>query len=309
MSLCLLCVLVTIPELPEVQTTVSQLKKQVEGAKITRVWTDAEKLIKKPASFGRFKNEITGSEIENISRRAKYIIIHLSGPKTLVLHQRMTGHLLLGRWKKEEGNWVPIKKGPLEDKYNKYIHVVFWLDSGQMLALSNLRKFATLELYNKEVPTAPNKKTGIKKLDKLGCEPLTKTFTFEKFKEGLQGRSAAVKKVLMDQKVISGIGNIYSDEILWEAKVSPEKGVKDLTGSELERIYVAIPKVLEKALRLKGTSIVDYRMPSGQKGGYGEQLKVYKQEGEKCPRCGGKIKRVKIGGRSAHYCPQCQKAQ
>lgn len=296
-----------MPELPEVETTVRQLKKHLIGAKITRVWTDAKKLIKKPPSFSKFKKEIVGSKIKHISRRAKYIIFHLSGKKTLVIHQKLTGHLLLGKWERKNDKWTPAEKGPLEDKYNQYLHVIFWLDSGQMLALSNLRKFATLQLFNKKVPSDPSKKANIKELDQLGPEPLSREFTFTQFKKALKGRRAAIKKILMDQEVISGLGNIYSDEILWKAKVNPQNKVSDLSHPQLKRIYQAIPKVLKQAVKLKGTSVTDYRMPSGKKGGYDAKRRVYRREGEPCPRCGTKIKRVKISGRSTHFCPKCQK--
>lgn len=295
-----------MPELPEVQTTVNYLNSELKGEVFSDLWTDAEKLLKKPASWTKFKGLIVESEVKNISRRAKYVIFHLSGEKTLVIHQRMSGHLLVGQWRRKNDNWRSVNKKALEDKYNQYLHLIFWFASGKMLALSNLRKFATLRLYNKSIPSDYNKKAGIEELDKLGLEPLGEKFTFERFKQVLEGRRAAIKTILMNQEIIAGIGNIYSDEVLWKAGVDPRNKVNKLDQDKLKKIYRAIPSVLKEALRMEGTSVSDYRKPSGKKGSYAEKLKVYGKEGEQCPRCRGEIERVKISGRSAHFCPQCQ---
>lgn len=142
----------------------------------------------------------------------------------------------------------------------------------------------------------------------LGLEPLEKSFTFEKFKEALAKRKKGkIKQVLMDQTVIAGIGNIYSDETLWEAKVHPFEDVSKLSEDELKRIYQAIKKILKRAIEVKGESISDFRRLSGEKGGFDPLRKVYRREEEKCSRCGTIIKRIKLAGRSAHFCPNCQK--
>jgi len=168
------------------------------------------------------------------------------------------------------------------------------------LALSDLRKFAKVEILTKEELE--------KEMEKLGPEPLDKDFTFEKFKERiLKKKKGKIKQVLMDQEVIAGIGNIYSDEILWKAKIHPFKRVGKLSEEELKKIYKAMREILPKAIEVGGESISDYRRPSGEKGGFDILRKVYRREGEKCFRCGAKIKRVKLGQRSAHFCPVCQK--
>ncbi len=323
-----------MPELPEVQTTVDELRESVIGRKITDVWTDCPKLIKKPESFDEFKGQITGCEIQGVSRRAKYVILHLSNQKTLLVHQKMTGHLLVGKWRRghddnddDDGNddgvdntgkrsetageWISAIPGPLKnDRLNDYIRVLFWLNNGEQLALSDLRKFAKIELYPQDIPkestAISTSKTGIKGLDELGPEPLNDEFSFEQFQKQLEGRSAAIKTVLMDPKVVVGIGNIYSDEILWFAKVHPEAATNTLTKKQLHAIYKNIEPVLEKAVRLQGTSFGDYRKPDGTKGGYQEARKVYSKEGERCPRCGTEIERIKVNQRSAHFCPSCQ---
>ena len=288
-----------MPELPEVETVVRDLNKFILGGIITRIWTDAQKIIKKPKSFKNFEKEIKGRKIEKIRRRGKNVIFELSGGKTLLVHQKMTGHLLFGKWKMENGKWATTK-GPLQDPQNRFIHLMFWLDKGKMLALSDLRKFAKVELLDdKELK---------KELSSLGPEPLEKSFTLDEFKKVLKNKKGKIKQVLMNQAIIAGIGNIYSDEILWQAKVHPFKDVSKLLISEINKIYQAMREVLTKAVKLGGTSISDFRRPSGEKGLYSEVRKVYRLENKECGRCEGTlIKRMKIGGRSAHFCPVCQK--
>ena len=290
-----------MPELPEVETTVNQLKKKVLGRAFIDAWTDSPKIIKKPKKFWQFKREIKGRKIQKVWRRGKNIIFDLSEQKALLIHQKLTGHLLVGNWKLEIGNWKPLKTGPLRERINTYIHLMFRLDKNLMLALSDLRKFAKVELWNKD------ELEDSKEFRSLGPEPLEENFTFEKFKEILKNKKGKIKQVLMDQEIIAGIGNIYSDEILWEAKIHPFKEIKRLSDEEIKRIYGAMQKILKKAVKLGGESISDYRDIEGKKGGFDILRKVYRREGEKCPRCGVIIKRIKIGGRSAHFCSKCQK--
>lgn len=291
-----------MPELPEVETIVRELKPKVLRRTFVDVWTDWKPLIKKPSSFKKFTDEIKGKKIVNVRRRAKNIIIDLTGQKSLLIHQKMTGHLLVGNWKKEKNAWRAETKGPIKnDPQNRFLHLIFFLDNKKQLALSDLRKFAKVELWDtKELNNSLYFKA-------LGPEPLEKTFTFEKFK-GILPKKGKIKQVLMDQAVISGIGNIYSDEILWQSRVHPLKDVSKLAEKELRRIFSAISEILKKAIKFKGDSFSDYRRPEGQKGQYQDIQKVYGKEGEPCPakNC-GEIRRIKIGGRSAHFCPKCQK--
>lgn len=288
-----------MPELPEVETIVKELAKEIIGRKIANVWTDFKKMVKKPKTFERFKKEIKGKKILNIKRRAKNIIFELSENRSLLIHQKLTGHLLLGKWKLERGKWISLVPGSLaDDPMNRFLHLIFCLDDGRQLALSDKRKFAKVELWGK--------KELEKKLSSFGPEPLEKDFTFEKFTGTLTRKKGRVKQILMDQTVIAGIGNIYSDEILWQAKLHPFKDISKLSEEELNKIYQAIREILSKAIKLGGESISDFRRISGEKGYFDEERKVYRREGEKCSRCGTIIKRIKIGGRSAHYCPRCQ---
>jgi len=292
-----------MPELPEVETIVRELNKEVLGRTFSDVWADFPKMIKRPKSFDEFRKEIKGKKILNIGRRGKNILFDLSENKTLLIHQKLTGHLLLGKWQFLNGNWQSLIPGPLsEDPMNKFLHLIFWLDNKRQLALSDLRKFAKVELWNKEELEKSEE------MKSLGPEPLEKDFSFEKFKDVLtKKKKGKIKQVLMDQEVIAGIGNIYSDEILWQAKVHPFKDVSKLKEDEFKKIYQAIKEILPKAIELGGESISDFRRISGERGYFDKERKAYRREGEKCSRCGTIIKRIKIGGRSAHFCSKCQK--
>jgi len=243
------------------------------------------------------------------------------GFEILLVHQKISGHLLVGKWRlnnsRELANdnlsklpevwqgqkWIPDPpKGPAMDPINRFIRLIFFLDNGQMLALSDLRRFAKVLCGPKDMIL------NLPDLKNLGPEPLDKNFAFSKFKKLFDKKIGPIKKVLMDQQFISGIGNIYSDEILWLAKIHPLERVEKLDDEKLKLIYSSMIKILKKALKMRGTSIDDYRDASGKKGNYGNALLAYQRDGEPCLRkCGGKILRTKINGRSAHYCPKCQR--
>lgn len=288
-----------MPELPEVETTTLELRNKVLKRTFLDVWTDFPKIIKTPKNFEEFKRKIKNKKIEKIWRAGKNIIFDLSGNLSLLIHQKLTGHLLYGKWEMKNGKWQAIEKGPLkEDPMNRFLHLIFRLDSGEQLALSDLRKFAKVELAKSE---------DIKKeLSSLGPDPLE--INFKEFKQALaEKRKGKIKQVLMNQEIISGVGNIYSDEALFEAGVHPFKDTSKLKEDDLKRIYQALKKILKKAIELKGESISDYRTPAGKRGEFDKLRKVYRKEGEKCSHCGTIIKRIKIAGRSAHFCPTCQK--
>jgi len=289
-----------MPELPEVETTVRGLRKRVVGKLIKDVWTDWRKLVKRPKSFSAFRKGVRGKTIKGIKRRGKNILIEIGGEKIILIHQKMTGHLLFGRWIYRDKKWLSKKAGPLkDDSKNRFIHLMFELDRGQ-LALSDVRKFAKVELWEKE---------SIKKvLGVLGPEPMESSFSFNNFKKALYKRKKGkIKQVLMDQNVIAGIGNIYSDEILWNSKINPFRDINSLKEGDLKKIYLSIKKILKKGIEAKGDSVSDYRNVEGEKGGFSKLEKVYRKEGQKCFFCKSIIIRKKIGGRSAHFCPRCQK--
>ncbi|OHA15222.1 MAG: DNA-formamidopyrimidine glycosylase [Candidatus Tagabacteria bacterium RIFCSPLOWO2_01_FULL_42_9] len=284
-----------MPELPEAQTIVSDLKKVLPGLKITGFWTDI-------ASFGKIKDKAAGKKILGLERKGKNILIHLSDNLTLLVHQKMTGHLLYGKWQKKNNAWKSMIQGPLNDPENRFIHLLFFLSNGYQLALCDMRKFA------KALTWPTDKLTRLKDIKNLGPDPFDKNFTFGRFKEIISKKSGKIKTVLMDQSLISGIGNIYSDEILWFSAVHPLKPAKKLKEKEIKKIYRTIRFILKKAIRARGSSYIDYRDAFGRKGKYQEMHCVYQMTGMKCKKKdGGIIEKIKIGGRSAHFCPVHQK--
>ncbi len=274
-----------MPELPEVQTTVNGLQKRVLGRTFVNVWSDWEKIVKIPRNFAIFKKQLKGKKILGVWRRAKNVVFELSGGYSLLIHMKMTGHLLTGTWKQE--------------KVNGYLHLIFTLDDGNTIALSDMRKFAKVELVKtKEL---------IKEFERLGPEPLEKSFTFEKFQALFNNKRGKVKQVIMMPQFIAGIGNIYASEALWEAKIHPARDVSSLSRKELQALYKAIRKVLALGVEFGGDSFSDYRDIDGKKGKFEGEKKVYQREKQPCFRCKVPIKRLKLGQRSSFYCPTCQK--
>lgn len=282
-----------MPELPEVETIVNDLKKVLPGLKIRDVWSDF-------FNAKKIKKETAGRKILKVERKGKNILIRLSDSRTILIHQKMTGHLLYGKWKAEGREWKSIFPGSLRDPENRFIHLLFFLSNGKQLALCDMRKFAKVAVLKTEKISEEFKK--------LGHDPFDKNFTLAGFSEILKKKRGAVKKVLMDQNVIAGIGNIYADEILWLAGIHPLKLVQKLKENEIKKIYQSIKPVLVKAIKARGSSYIDYRDAFGKKGKYQEMHYAYQQTGTKCgKKDGGIIKKIKTGGRSAHFCPIHQK--
>lgn len=301
-----------MPELPEVETVVRDLNKKVRGQTIVGVWFDWPKMIKDYAKQSRlliskravsaFPKDLIGEKILSAQRRAKNILIYLSNNKVLLIHQKMTGHLLIGKWRVQGARIIPLEpKAVVSDPYNGFIHLILTLDDGRMIALSDLRKFAKVILGSKE------QIEGLVELTKLGPDALSPNLTLIDFIKIITRQTRKIKQVLMDPFVIAGIGNIYSDDILWRAQVHPERKAYELSSIELKRIYVSLRIILKKAVKLRGTSTSDFRDTSGKEGGYTQYRLVYQREGKPCSRCKTVIKRIPVGGRSAHFCPRCQK--
>lgn len=281
-----------MPELPEVETTIRGLRKTVVGLIIKDVWTDLTTKDKRqiesvanPKYFSFFKKEIKNKKIISIKRRAKNILINLSSSKTILIHLKMTGHLLY-------------------NNKDKFIHTLFTFSKGDFLAFSDIRKFGKITL----LPTKTAHDT--KHLKNIGPEPLVKNMSWQKLKDQLQKRkNTKIKTALMDQNLISGIGNIYSDEILWKAEINPEKKIKNIKDSEFKKIFIAMQKILKKSITLGGDSMSDYINLFGKKGKFQLHHQAYRRTGEKCKKkgCSGVIKRKMINGRSAHFCSVHQK--
>ncbi len=286
-----------MPELPEVQTVVSDLNKKIKGDTIVSFWSEWLKAIKPASSADEFSKKIQNRKIIGARRIGKNIFIDLSGGKTLYIHLKMTGHLLI-----KSKSYKLKAKSYFEDRVNQYIRHKFFLKSGRTLEFSDLRKFGKIVLDDTE------KINNLKEIKALGIDALDPKFTFKKFQEILEKKpKVKIGIILMDQNLISGIGNIYRSEILFDAKVLPERTVKSISKKDLEKIYKATIKILKKAVKMRGTSDSDYRDTSGAPGNFQKVLMVYNKEKQKCKKCGTIIKRETLGQRSVFICKKCQK--
>jgi formamidopyrimidine-DNA glycosylase len=292
-----------MPELPEVETTAAELNLLVKGKVLKNLWVEHKPMLRRPKARAEFLRVLQGEKVLKVGRRGKIVRFWLTNAKNLFVHQKLSGHLMYGRWVRRRGGWRAADEATtrlMADPYNRFLRLVFSFADGSALALSDIRKFGRAYAVSDESINA------VPEL-RVGADPLCEGFEFKTLKPLFASRAVSVKHVLLDQAVIAGIGNIYADEILWRARISPLKSARDLLPAEYARIGKAIPFVLKRALALGGTSIDNYRRPGGALGGYQDARAVYRKEGKPCPRCGSPIMRVKMGQRSTHYCPQCQK--
>jgi len=325
-----------MPELPEVHTTVTDLQKIISGKKILTVWSSynspyhkGKPNIKDLKYFAEFKKKIEGGKILRVRRRAKNILIDLQNGNTILVHMKMTGHLLYGKYREisnssvpsrhlpqgdnssnkiplgwEKEKWIPSEKPDslLWDPFNRFIRVVFALSNGKSLVLSDVRKFAKVTLFKTD------EQDEIPDLKNIGPEPMEKNFTFKVFNAQLNKRpNLTIKQVLMMPEIVAGIGNIYSDELLWECGVHPLSRVKHLPERVRILMHKNIPKVLKEGMKRLGDSLSDYRRPNGERGDYQNHHKAYRNTGKKCTKKdGGTIGKLKVVGRSAHFCSKHQ---
>lgn len=306
-----------MPELPEVHTTVTGLQKVLPELSIKDIWTDmwsqaalSKNTIKDRSYFPYFQKYVLNQKIVSVRRRAKHILIDLENGFTMIIHMKMTGHLMYGKYKQNpnyngrEWSWIPTEKdSPLNDPYNRHIHVVFTLSDKHHLVFCDSRKFGTLVVEKTDT-------LHIERFKHLGPEPLETDFTLQNFKERVMKSPArAIKTVLMDQTIIAGIGNIYSDEMLHRAHILPTRTPKALDETEWKLLFKAMKEVLLKGIDFGGDSTSDYRNIEGSRGAFHENHLVYLRTKQKCMtrNCKGFIEKKTIGGRSAHFCTICQK--
>ena len=293
-----------MPELPEVETIRRQLFKEVVGKRIKSAEIKLPKMVYfdgRRSDVKNFSKNLNGARVTKANRAAKILIITLSNDYTLLIHLKLTGQLI---YRAKNGN---LKRGghpwpsAVVEVPNKWTHAIIHFTDGSKLYFNDLRQFGYLKLIE-------TKKIGEQKeLKKLGPEPLDKNFTPEKFSEMLKKRAKAkIKPLLLDQNFLSGVGNIYADESLFYAKILPTRPAGKLKPEEIKKLHQGIKTILQKSIAQGGTSSDTYVTLTGQKGGYEKYLKVYGREKEKCQRCGDIIKRIKLGARSAHFCPKCQ---
>jgi formamidopyrimidine-DNA glycosylase len=272
-----------VPELPEVETVRRSLEAALVGRRIAEVTRIAwVRTIAEP-SPELFRELLRDRLVTGVERRAKYLVIKLDRDEVLVVHLRMTGRLTL--------------QSP-EAEPDHHTHVVLRLEDGGQIFFRDTRKFGRIWLLDAE---------GFDALQaRLGREPLDEALTAEEFRTLLRRRKGRLKPLLLDQKLIAGLGNIYVDEALWCAKLHPLRTVRSLDDDDIDRLHEAIRSVLKAALEHRGTSFSDYRDALDQPGSNQDFLNVYQRAGQPCPRCGTPIERMLVAQRGTHYCPSCQ---
>ncbi len=271
-----------VPELPEVETIRRDLEPLVVGRTITGVDVDPATIhLLAAAPVEVLRENLVGRTITSLGRRGKYLLLGLHDGRTLVIHLRMTGRLL---WRDSDA---------LREQYERARLV---LDDGHDLRWSDLRKFGTWRIYDDLAPL----------LAKLGPEPIDAAFTLRQFRAALANRTAPIKAVLLDQRRMSGLGNIYVDEALFEAGIRPDTPAGSLSPAAQKRLYESSRTVLERGIENRGASFRDYVDGQGNEGRQHMFVKVFRRTGKPCYTCASPIERSVVGGRSTHYCPKCQ---
>jgi formamidopyrimidine-DNA glycosylase len=283
-----------MPELPEVQTVVSQLDRKISGKVIVSAWSDWQKKILTP--FAEFSKRIRGAKVLGARRLGKHIVIDLDNDHSIVAHLKMTGHFLVKNDTNRED--VAFTKDPI----NGYIHHIITFRDGTTLEFSDMRKFGWLRLVKTE------EVENLKSIAELGVDALSRELTSARFQELLSKRKKRpVGVVLLEQNLIAGIGNIYRSEALFLAGILPTRKIETLKKDEWQKLLPVIKKVLRHAVKLRGTSDGDFRDTDGLQGRFKRVLYVYGRTGKPCKKCDTMIERKKIGSRSVFFCSRCQK--
>jgi formamidopyrimidine-DNA glycosylase len=274
-----------MPELPEVETIRRDLEPLVTGRRIVGVEVDAATLpLLAGAGVGieALESSLVGRTIETVGRRGKYLLFGLDDGQTLVAHLRMTGRMV---WRCASAADEPFQRAVLH------------LDGGYDLRWCDLRKFGTWRIVADPAEV----------ITKLGPEPIDHDFSLPGFRAALAGRKAPVKAVLLDQRRVAGLGNIYVDEALFEAGIRPDTPAGELSNPAVKRLFGTVRSVLERGIENRGASFKDYVDGQGEPGTQHMYVKVFRRNGKPCYTCGSVIERSVVGGRSTHFCPRCQK--
>jgi formamidopyrimidine-DNA glycosylase len=285
-----------MPELPEVETIRKDLCKSILNKKIVDVKVSKRSMVE--GSVKKFMDDLLSNQLVDIGRTGKLLIFKLKkGNRYLLAHMKMTGQLVYALSSKKTPGGHNFPK--LDELPNKYSHIIICFSDKSKLYFNDMRQFGYMKVVSRE------------ELEKIklnfGIEPLQSNFTWENFKTSIKGKKTNIKVFLLNQKNIAGIGNIYADEILFDAKIRPNRKIERISEKELRRIYVSAEKIIKKAIHKRGTTFSDYVDGNGHKGNFTSYLKVYDREGEKCKRCRGNIKKIRVGGRGTYFCPNCQK--
>jgi formamidopyrimidine-DNA glycosylase len=274
-----------MPELPEVETIRLALEPHLVGRRFAHVDINDPRLVR-PFEPTAVAAELERERVAALERRGKYLIVRFESGRALLIHLRMTGSLRHA-----------VRDGLEEDPYRR---AVVRLDDGSAVAYRDVRRFGTwLLLEPHEADPYID--------DRLGREPLERSFTSRRLGERLEGRRAPIKAALLDQRTVAGLGNIYVDEALWRARVHPLRPAGGLDGDEVARVTRGIKEALRAGLARQGASLRDYSTPDGRRGRMQEEFRVYGRAGEPCLRCGTPVDKIKAGGRGTWYCPNCQR--
>jgi formamidopyrimidine-DNA glycosylase len=294
-----------MPELPEVETIRRQLEPELVGRRIERATVLDERLTR-PEPPKSVERAVSGSHVEAVERRGKYLLVRLDRGRTLAMHLRMTGNLLLRE--PDDGVVADLMEteplgGPRLYEGSpdlKYTRARFELDDGRELVFTDLRRFGQAVVLDQGDALESYFAA------RLGVEPLSAELTPEKLLELSSGRKAPLKSFLLTQSAVAGIGNIYADEALWRARLHPLSPAGSMKREHAEALVEGIVEALELALEHRGSSIDDYRDARGEKGSMQDEFMVHTREGEACTRGDGEIQRIVVSGRSTYYCPGCQ---
>jgi formamidopyrimidine-DNA glycosylase len=278
-----------MPELPEVETIRRQLQRRVAGRVIVQA-SVLDALLVQPESPRRFAAGVRGRRIEEVGRRGKYLLLELDSGDTLAMHLRMTGQIL---W--SEGR---------PDRALRHVRARFGFDDGSRLVFSDVRRFGRAWIVPADLPDREAYWA-----DRVGAEPLGRGFTAARLGGLLIGRRGPIKPLLLNQTLVAGIGNIYADEALFQARVHPLRPGGSLDTGEVAALRDAIRDRLQVAVRAGGSSIDRYRDTAGETGAMQTLLRVHLQAGRPCPNCGTTIVKTRVGGRGTYHCPSCQEGQ
>lgn len=278
-----------MPELPEVETIRRDLEKEVVGKRIKRVEVTGKRSVRRHASPAEFTSRLDGRKITGVDRKGKYLIIRLDDAEVLVIHLGMSGQLLRAKSARE----------PVE----RHTHVVFTFTQGGQLRYVDPRTFG--ELF---VTTGDQVEREVPDLAHLGLDPIEDVISWSRFGELLRSRHTKLKTLLMDQRFLAGIGNLYADEILWGAGLRHDRSSETLSSQEVRRLARSMSETLQAAIKHRGSSLADeqYRDLFGEVGEFQAHHQVYGREGEACPRCRSPIVRIRTQGRSTFMCQRCQ---
>lgn len=270
-----------MPELPEVETYVRELRPQLAGKRVVQGYVTWPRIIAQP-DVNLFLDMIRGRRFDSFDRRGKYILLGLDSYESLIIHLRMTGE---------------VRVHPSAISPDKHTHLILDLEDGERLHYRDPRKFGRVWLVDDPASV----------VGKLGPEPFSADFTPAGFAERLAGRAASIKALLLDQTILAGVGNIYADEALFLAKIDPRRAGRALSPAEIDALHGAVCAVLQAGINGRGSSLQNYAPPAGEKGSFQEQHQVFRRTDQPCYHCGAPIRRVVLAQRSTHFCPICQR--